>query len=209
MLSFKWKWKFYFSLEVYSQILSDIGEVLPLNEDGFYTCDLCCMKIQVGCGGSKNFLQHQSSPACLRVAKKREKPKMSQMNVIQSYFTKAMYSRTSNQNNSQTKAQTKNAQGQAQGTSKGARQGIVPKATPPHLPTPGPLHQASPSVSAHPGPGPDAHALALLANITCAAQELPSLVPEADEDNDIACVILAEGPEDPSETWEHLDHGLN
>ncbi|KAF8264280.1 hypothetical protein EI94DRAFT_1703360 [Lactarius quietus] len=184
---------------------TDTPPIVTPDEDGFYTCDLCCMKIRVGCGGSKNFLQHRSSPACLRVAKKREKPKTSQTNTIQSYFTKATYSGTSNQNNSQTKAQTKNAQGQAQG----ARQGIVPKATPPHLPTPGPLCQASLSVSAHPGPGPDAHALALLANITHAAQELPSLVPEADEDDDIAHVILAEGPEDPSEAWEHLDRGLN
>ncbi|KAF8267318.1 hypothetical protein EI94DRAFT_1801802 [Lactarius quietus] len=188
---------------------TDMPPIVTPDEDGFYTCDLCCMKIRVGCGGSKNFLQHRSSLVCLRVAKKREKPKTSQTNTIQSYFTKATYSGTSNQNNSQTKAQTKNAQGQAQGTSKGARQGIAPKATPPHLPTPDPLRQASPSVSAHPGPGPDAHALALLANITCAAQELSSLVPEADKDNDIAHVILAEGPEDPSKAWEHLDRGLN
>ncbi|KAF8265192.1 hypothetical protein EI94DRAFT_1702676 [Lactarius quietus] len=185
MLSFKWKWKFYFSLEVYSQILSDIGKVLPLS----------------------GLWRFQKFPATSKFTGMLEGGK--EKGEAQDEPNESMYSRTSNQNNSQTKAQTKNAQGQAQGTSKGARQGIVPKATPPHLPTPGPLHQASPSVSAHPGPGPDAHALALLANITCAAQELPSLVPEADEDNDIACVILAEGPEDPSETWEHLDHGLN
>ncbi|KAF8259168.1 hypothetical protein EI94DRAFT_1707336 [Lactarius quietus] len=137
--------------------------IVTPDEDGFYTCDLCCMKIQ------------------------RDKQ------------SKQLPNQGANQN----------AQGQAQGASKGARQGIAPKATPPHLPTPGPLRQASPSVSAHPGPGPDAHALALLANITPAAQELPSLVPEADEDDDIARVILAEGPEDPSEAWEHLDRGLN
>jgi hypothetical protein len=56
---------------------------------------------------------------------------------------------------------------------------------------------------------PDAQALTLLNSITCAARELPSHIPEAEEDDDIARVVLAEGPEDTSEAWEHLDHVLN
>jgi hypothetical protein len=51
--------------------------------------------------------------------------------------------------------------------------------------------------------------LALLASITDAAHDLPSLVPEAKEDDDIACIVLLGGPKDPSEAWEHLGHGLN
>ncbi|KAH8987652.1 hypothetical protein EDB92DRAFT_1948499 [Lactarius akahatsu] len=66
-----------------------------------------------------------------------------------------------------------------------------------------------PWASAHPEQGADGHALALLANITCVAQELPLQIPEAEEHDEIARIILAEGPEDPSEGWEHLYHGLN
>lgn len=60
-----------------------------------------------------------------------------------------------------------------------------------------------------PNSGPDAHALALLANIDQAAYELPSLIPEAKEDDEIAQVGLAGEPEDPSEAWEYLDPVLN
>ncbi len=66
-----------------------------------------------------------------------------------------------------------------------------------------------PRTSAHPDQGPDAHALALLASVTLTAQELPSLIPEAEEHDDMARFVLAGGPEDPSEAWEHLDLGLN
>jgi hypothetical protein len=57
--------------------------------------------------------------------------------------------------------------------------------------------------------GPDAHALALLASIDRAAQDLPSIIPEAEEDEDMARVVLAGEPEDPSEAWEYLDPVLN
>jgi hypothetical protein len=42
-----------------------------------------------------------------------------------------------------------------------------------------------------------------------ATATLPSLVPEAEETDDIALAVSAGGPEDPSEAWEHLDRGLN
>lgn len=56
---------------------------------------------------------------------------------------------------------------------------------------------------------PDTHALMLLKSITYAARELPSLVPEAEEHNNIALVAWAGAPEETSEAWEHLDHMLN
>jgi hypothetical protein len=103
----------------------------------------------------------------------------------------------------------------------GAQNGVAPKAAPkaapqaaPH-PTPGlphePLGEPSlePRTSARPDAGPDAHALVLLASINHAAQELPSLVPKAEECDAIARVVLAGRPEDPSEPWEHLDSELN
>ena len=63
--------------------------------------------------------------------------------------------------------------------------------------------------SMHSNPAPDAHALILLASINHTAQELPSTIPKAWEDKHIAQVVLAGGPEDPSEAWEHLNHALN
>ncbi|KAN0137520.1 hypothetical protein V8E53_004571, partial [Lactarius tabidus] len=114
---------------------------------------------------------------------------------IDSYFTKATHSRTS------------------------SRQNHTPKATPTSgsvLPKHGQLckhldkHQtAKPKPPEHPQQGPTVHALVLLASITDAAHDLPSLVPEAEEDDDITRVVLSGGPEDPSEAWEHLNHGLN
>ncbi|KAH9040720.1 hypothetical protein EDB85DRAFT_1925093 [Lactarius pseudohatsudake] len=53
------------------------------------------------------------------------------------------------------------------------------------------------SKSAH----PDGHVLTPLNSITCAAQELPSHIPEAEEGDNIACVVLARGPSSaPSDT---------
>ncbi|KAH9168605.1 hypothetical protein EDB89DRAFT_1909186 [Lactarius sanguifluus] len=170
------------------------------DEDGFYTCDICCMKVRVGDGGSKNFLQHRGSPGCLKAAKKSDskldsKPKASQ---------------TATQSGASSK---KN-----QGVTPSITPFIVPQAAPPpksSLPAPGracdPLDEPRTTrrASARPEQGADGPALALLANITCVAKELPLHIPEAEEHDDIACVILAEGPEDPSEAWEHLDRGLN
>ncbi len=92
--------------------------------------------------------------------------------------------------------------------------GVTPKAIPPQrspLPTPGLLQEplGEPRTSAHPDQGPDAHALVLLASITFAAQELPSLIPKAEEHDDMVRFVLAGGPEDPSKAWEHLDCRLN
>ena len=36
------------------------------DDDGNYTCDMCHQKVHVGSGGTKNFLQHQGSPGCLK-----------------------------------------------------------------------------------------------------------------------------------------------
>ena len=157
------------------------------DKDGVYICDVCTTKVLVGCGGSKNFLQHRASPACLKKAKKADlQPKICQTNTINSYFTKATH---------------------AEATS-GKRQsqyGVTHKTTPPQ--------RSSLNTSlldpAHPARGPKARSLALLESIAHTAQELPSLVPEAKEDDEIARVVLEEGPEDPSDAWEHLDCGLN
>ena len=160
------------------------------------------MKVRVGCGGSSNFLQHRGSPRCLKAEKWRNsKPKASQMKTINSYFTKATQGGTSSEQNQ-------------------AQNGGAPDSEAvPHprsfLLMPGLPHEpfgesrTKPRISARPDQGPDAHALALLADITRAAQELPSHIPEAEEHEDMARVVLAGWPEDPSEAWGHLDHGLN
>ncbi|KAH9005732.1 hypothetical protein EDB86DRAFT_2795608 [Lactarius hatsudake] len=163
------------------------------------------MKIRVGDGGSKNFLQHRGLPGCLKAAKKSDsKPKASQTRTIHSYFTSATQSGASSKKN--------------QAVAPSVAPFITPQAAPPprsSLPAPGracdPLGEPRTTcrASAHPEQGADGHALALLANITRVAKELPLHIPEAEEHDDIACVILAEGPEDPSEAWEHLDRGLN
>jgi hypothetical protein len=56
---------------------------------------------------------------------------------------------------------------------------------------------------------PDAYALALLARLDHAAQELPLHVPEAEANDEIACILSVEDPNDPSEAWEYLDPALN
>ncbi|KAH9013987.1 hypothetical protein EDB85DRAFT_1876665 [Lactarius pseudohatsudake] len=179
---------------------TDVSPTPTPDEDGVYTCDICRMRIRVGYGGWKNFLQHRGSPGCLKAAKKGDsKPKTSQTNTINSYFVKATQSGTSSK-----KSQAQNR--------------VAPHAAPlprSSLPAPGlprdPLGEPRTTrrASARPEQGADGHALALLANITHVAQELPLQIPKAEEHDDIARVILAEGPEDPSEAWEHLDRGLN
>ncbi|KAI9433400.1 hypothetical protein H4582DRAFT_1819930 [Lactarius indigo] len=81
-----------------------------------------------------------------------------------------------------------------------------PTSGPPHEPRVGSV--SADDVTSKSAP-PDAHALVLLNSITRAAQELPSHIPEAEEGDDIARVVLAGGPEDSSEAWEYLDHMLN
>ncbi|KAH9021614.1 hypothetical protein EDB85DRAFT_2278387 [Lactarius pseudohatsudake] len=126
------------------------------------------------------------------------------MKTIHSYFASATQSGASSKNN--------------QAVAPSVAPFIVPQAAPPprsSLPAPGrardPLDEPRTTrrASARPEQGADGHALALLANITRVAKELPLHIPEAEEHDDIARVILAEGPEDPSEAWEHLDRGLN
>ncbi|KAH9001812.1 hypothetical protein EDB86DRAFT_2827580 [Lactarius hatsudake] len=183
---------------------TDVPPTPTPDEDGVYTCNICHMRIWVGYGGWKNFLQHRGSPGCLKAAKKGDsKPKTSQTNTINSYFVKATQSGTSSKKNQ--------AQNQVVPL-------VVPQAAPPprsSLPVPGLLRdplgepRTMRRASARPEQGADGHTLALLANIAHVAQELPLQIPEAEEHDDIARVILAEGPEDPSEAWEHLDHGLN
>ncbi|KAH8990553.1 hypothetical protein EDB92DRAFT_1864458 [Lactarius akahatsu] len=84
-----------------------------------------------------------------------------------------------------------------------------PLPTSPHvssLPTSGPPHE--PRVGSLPADGvtsksayPDGHVLTPLNSITCSAQELPSHIPEAEEGDNIACVVLAGGPSSaPSDT---------
>jgi hypothetical protein len=66
-----------------------------------------------------------------------------------------------------------------------------------------------PRTQVHPLQGPVGHTLSLLARIDRATEDLPSLVPLAEENDDMALVVSAGGPEDPSKAWEHLDRGLN
>ncbi|KAH9031979.1 hypothetical protein EDB84DRAFT_1438724 [Lactarius hengduanensis] len=152
------------------------------DKDGFYTCDICCMKIRVGNGGSKNFLQHSGSPGCLKVEQKgNSKPKASQPRTIHSYFTNATQSGASSK--------------KTQAVAPGVVPFIMPQAAPPprsSLPVPG--HACDPlgeprttrGASACPEQGADGHTLALLANITHVAKELPLYIPEAEEHNNIA-----------------------
>jgi hypothetical protein len=61
------------------------------DKDGMYTCDLCHMKVWVGCGGCKNFMQHRRSPACMRAAEKgtsKASHTKKRVNTLHSYFTK-------------------------------------------------------------------------------------------------------------------------
>src|SRR5882757_1841886 len=73
-----------------------------------FTHVICSMKVRVGCGGSKNFMQHRGLPACLKIAKKGNlKPKAGQTKTIHSYFTKATQGGTSQGTSEQTEQGTK------------------------------------------------------------------------------------------------------
>ena len=207
---------------------SSPSDIPTPDEDGIYTCDICHMKVRVGCGGLKNFMQHRKSPVCMKAAGKASKTTYAakKVNTLQLYFPKTT-------KGGPTKGQTlSNGVSTAvlnatPGLGRSAN-GIQSQATPPptstltsslvlHPPAlglpDGPSAQGSRST--HNGPGttqlkrPDAHALMLLKSITNAARELPSLIPEAEEHDDIVLVAWAGAPEDASEAWEHLDHLLN
>ena len=184
------------------------------DENGDYTCDLCLMKVRVGCGGRKNFMQHRGSPACLKVSKKAESKSQarqtgSEVKTLHLYFMKTTWGANQVQNVKQNGVTFKGASANASTASSTH----VAQSTPSSLMTSGPDEpRDQQSLSANTATAlsarPDAHALTLLNGITCAARELPSLVPEAEEDDDIARVVLA-GAEDTSEAWEHLDCVLN
>ena len=142
---------------------------------------------------------------CLRASQKGSLAQTKlQVNKIHSYFTKATQDGTQGTSSKQNRAQNEVVR-------KAAPKAAHPPKTP--LPTLGlphePLGDTLGDTSTHSNPAPDAHALILLASIDRAAQELPSTIPEAGEDGHIAQVVLAGGPEDPSEAWEHLDRALN
>jgi hypothetical protein len=187
---------------------TNVPPILTPDEEGIYTCDICQMKVQVGCGGSKNFLQHRGSLGCLKAAKGSSRgnltAKVSQTQPINSYFMKATQGRPSQVTGSE------KSQGQNEVMSK-----APPKPTPPlsaqHKPLCKPITEPRTKVrtSTSPDAGPDAQVLALLASVDHAAQELPSLIPEAKDVNDMVLIVFAGGPEDPSEAWEHLDRVLN
>ena len=56
---------------------------------------------------------------------------------------------------------------------------------------------------------PDEYVLTLLARLDWAAHEMPAYIPEAEPQDDIACVLSVGDPNDPSEAWEYLDPMLN
>ncbi|KAN0131160.1 hypothetical protein V8E53_011052 [Lactarius tabidus] len=180
---------------------NDVPPNLTPDKDGVYTCDKCQMKVWVSCGGSKNFMQHRGLLACLKASQKGPlNPKASQtktpLNTIHSYFTKATQGGTSQgTGNKQNRVRNK------------VIPEATPKTTPPAkipLPVPGLPHEELGDTSTHTSQSPDPHALTLLASIDRAAQELPSLIPEAEEDEPIMQVVLAGGPEEPSEAWSIL-----
>ncbi|KAH8991292.1 hypothetical protein EDB92DRAFT_1995091 [Lactarius akahatsu] len=212
----------------------DVPPILTPDKDGTYTCDICHTKVRVGYGGLKNFMQHRGSPGCLRAAKKGElKPQESQTgnrtNTLHSYFTKTLTPTTRDgpnggpnqvqggkQNGLTSEAPSEVTSASTATLSVSANQSSAPPTSPlvssflmsglPHEPRVGSVSADSvTSKSAH----PDAHALSLLNSVTCAAQELPSHILEAEEGDDIARVVLAGGPKESSEAWEHLDCMLN
>ncbi|KAH8987060.1 hypothetical protein EDB92DRAFT_2090923 [Lactarius akahatsu] len=212
----------------------DVPPILTPDKDGTYTCNICHTKVRVGYGGLKNFMQHRGSPGCLRAAKKGElKPQESQTgnrtNTLHSYFTKTLTPTTRDgpnggpnqvqggkQNGLTSEAPSEVTSASMATLSVSANQSSAPPTSPlvssflmsglPHEPRVGSVSADSiTSKSAH----PNAHALSLLNSVTCAAQELPSHILEAEEGDDIARVVLAGGPKESSEAWEHLDCMLN
>ncbi|KAH9083464.1 hypothetical protein EDB83DRAFT_2329448 [Lactarius deliciosus] len=196
---------------------SDVPIPTP-DKDGIYTCNICHTKVRAGCGGHKNFVQHRGSPRCLRAAKKgelksQESQTRSRMRTLHSYFTKTSTKTTCDgPNDGPNQVQDGNQNGL--GSEDSSEVALTSTTTSVHVkvhatfcasatqlaqssPLPTSLHESSLLTSVH----PDGHVLTPLNNITCAAQELPSHVPEAEEGDGIACAVLAGGPfSAPSDT---------
>ena len=51
--------------------------------------------------------------------------------------------------------------------------------------------------------------MALLDTLELAIQDLPALIPEAEDEDKMAQVVLGGGPNDPADAWEFLDRRLN
>lgn len=143
------------------------------NDNGDYTCDICHQKVHVGGGGPKNFMQHRSSPGCLRTAEKIKKSiqaNQAKAKTITSFFPKIT--------------------------------STVKSSTPAMRPHPIPFASSPICLSNSQQPGlatmqsvtakasacSDAHAMALLAQLDNAALHLLSHILEAAESDDIAWV---------------------
>ena len=167
-------------------------------DNGHYTCDICGQSIHVGDGGNKNFLQHCGLQGCLQAARKATVSKASTANTnkITSFFSKAKG-------------------GDPKPTV--SMTGFVARApfSPPLLPhsSLNPLDQAgnkmAQSASNQQSAHPDVLAIALLDRLDLAIQDLPLHVPEAEDKDEMAQVVLGGGPNDPADTWEFLDCRLN
>ena len=184
------------------------------NDDGSYQCDLCHQKVRVGDGGAKNFKQHRGSLACLKAATKNQsKTNQAGKNTksITSFFSKV----TPGSKKAKATPPGRSTQIGHHPLTGRTTDPAASTPNPPQLPlpSPAPLHQPvmqhllSAETEAR-GP-PDAYALVLLARLDRAAHELPADIPEAEPQDDIACVLSVGDPDDPSEAWEYLDPVLN
>jgi hypothetical protein len=183
-------------------------------DDGSYECDLCHQKVRIGGGGAKNFVQHRGSPACLKAAKQNKTQANQAGNKTKTlllFFSKVTHSpRTVVTPTSGPICTTSLLTDDNR--SSVARTHTLPQSRL-RLPSPTLSHQSSiqGSLSAE-REGyrqPDAYALALLAKLDRAVQELPIDVPEAEAHDEIACVLSVGDPDDPSEAWECLYPVLN
>lgn len=165
------------------------------DDDGNYTCDVCLQKVRVGGGGTKNFFQHRNSPVCLRMSKKTMKAaaNQSEKKTITSFFPKV------------TTSKVRSSTAVLAACAPAFTSSPLSASDPPHHPD----SETTQSVETQTPVCPDKHAIALLARLDRAAQNLPSQVPEAGESDDIARAVISGGPDDPAEAWEHLDHTLN
>ncbi|KAH9015042.1 hypothetical protein EDB83DRAFT_2321398 [Lactarius deliciosus] len=157
----------------------DVPPIPTPDDDGSYTCDMCLQKVRIGSGGAKNFLQHRGSLGCLRakkVAKAKVKANQTGKNAITSFFQRVTNTST---------------------TSLAARAPPFTSSplTPSNLPR-RPSVETAQSVNKQTSACPDAHAMALLARLDRAAQNLPLQIPEAEESDDIARVVIGDGPDD-------------
>ena len=175
----------------------DRTPLLMPEDAGRYTCDICGQSIRVGDGGNKNFLQHRGSPGCLRAARKATASKASNANTskITSFFLKA---------------QGGDPKRTVSTTGFVARTPSSPPLLPHSSDPPGqPGNKTAQSASNQSSAQPDAHAMALLDSLELAIQDLPSHIPEAENEDEMAQVVLGGGPNDPADAWEFLDRRLN